>query len=1026
METSIDDFLFSSNFDSANLQRVEQVQPGSVTFDGLGSDDVCQYEFCCWIQPDCAGTEYENNNRTWFYFSVSGGVAEASVRFNVMNMNRQTKLYSQGMRTVHRIEPAQPVWRRLDCKHFYKKEENNFIVSFSCRLLADIEQCHYLAFTFPYSYSELQSDLSRLSAPDGVYLHRELLVHTPDGRRVDLLTITAASDQRCCSTSHCEPDDRQSQRSRAEREPSSGQHCSSETPTADPAAADVSVAVSTSTTSFSNVAVCHHRGLQREAVLSLPGLFPESDYRPVASPPRFPESVRSLHFPGRPVVLLTARVHPGETPASHVIMGCIRSLLSDEPHVRWLRQQYVFKVIPMLNPDGVSRGHYRTDIHGINLNRVYESPSPVLHPQVFAAKALAVYHHQAGRQPTLSQLTGSTNTQIRTDISSTADSAETDSGEMSANDESLVSSAHLASPASQCNRKAWCTTRVLTPRHDRDHHPEDRNPGPEDRDRVPVSASIAPALHSPSNHTNSNKETTAENTRSPPSPVFQYNPRTKSSKISDEEKEGVEDHLNVPPENCQALVDLDVSSTSWTCSAADDNSCSVPVPGGCGGGGGGNAEAVVLSGSLLEPGGSQFHTSTTAAAAAGMRYIRDSNSDPLLTFQPFQSINPLSSSSPSVTLEPRSDCLPNVEDSRGDEQSSTSTIDCPSTSTETIADTKLRCAENPAARCQGGREVNAGCCCCRDYVESCGSQLFLYVDMHGHASKRGCFVYGNHFDEPSDMVDCLLLPKLMSINSANFDFLASNFSERNMQARGRRDGLSKEGSGRVGLFRSTGLTRCYTLECNYNTGRFCLVPPQPQSTGTVTTKTSGVSSTSSSSLPCSSDNNHVPSSASSSSQSHCVLIKSGGQPESSSQSVISSDFSRSQPSLSDRAVYPSTTKCHYNSDDDVTGPPSLSHCGFVRQAEPYTPEHYGEVGESLLFSLMDMTGGGPLSRLPATVYRDIDGVKRWLHRFVDAARHGLYNNTGYTGLSPVKNNNNNINSNSEDGVVARAISPDLH
>lgn len=46
--------------------------------------------------------------------------------------------------------------------------------------------------------------------------------------------------------------------------------------------------------------------------------------------------------------------------------------------------------------------------------------------------------------------------------------------------------------------------------------------------------------------------------------------------------------------------------------------------------------------------------------------------------------------------------------------------------------------------------------------------------------------------------------------------------------RDRRDGMSKEGSGRVAIMRATGLLRSYTLECNYNTGRtHNPTPPSP-------------------------------------------------------------------------------------------------------------------------------------------------------------------------------------------------------
>lgn len=60
------------------------------------------------------------------------------------------------------------------------------------------------------------------------------------------------------------------------------------------------------------------------------------------------------------------------------------------------------------------------------------------------------------------------------------------------------------------------------------------------------------------------------------------------------------------------------------------------------------------------------------------------------------------------------------------------------------------------------------------------SNLFLYLDLHGHASKKGVFMYGNHLPNSHEAVECMLLPRLMSMNCHHFHFDACNFSERNM------------------------------------------------------------------------------------------------------------------------------------------------------------------------------------------------------------------------------------------------------
>lgn len=72
----------------------------------------------------------------------------------------------------------------------------------------------------------------------------------------------------------------------------------------------------------------------------------------------------------RPAVILTGRVHPGESNASYVMEGLIDYLVQhDDPNALELRDRFVFKIVPMLNPDGVIVGNYRSSLSGTDLNR---------------------------------------------------------------------------------------------------------------------------------------------------------------------------------------------------------------------------------------------------------------------------------------------------------------------------------------------------------------------------------------------------------------------------------------------------------------------------------------------------------------------------------------------------------------------------------------------------------------------------------------------------------------------------------
>ena len=104
---------------------------------------------------------------------------------------------------------------------------------------------------------------------------------------------------------------------------------------------------------------------------------------------------RPYIFHNKPVVFLSARVHPGEVPASLVLNGIIDFILNERnEQARLLRDNYVFKVVPLLNPDGVSRGYYRLDTKGQNLNRFYTDPNPALQPTIFAVKKVIVQQSQ--------------------------------------------------------------------------------------------------------------------------------------------------------------------------------------------------------------------------------------------------------------------------------------------------------------------------------------------------------------------------------------------------------------------------------------------------------------------------------------------------------------------------------------------------------------------------------------------------------------------------------------------------------
>ena len=121
-------------------------------------------------------------------------------------------------------------------------------------------------------------------------------------------------------------------------------------------------------------------GIKAEREDLIPGLFPEHSNTDEAN-------MRAQKFEDKKVIFLSARVHPGETPASFVLNGIWRMLTNENSEWgKTLREKFVFKVVPMLNPDGVYRGYFRLDTLGQNLNRYYIKPTPDQQPTIWAVK----------------------------------------------------------------------------------------------------------------------------------------------------------------------------------------------------------------------------------------------------------------------------------------------------------------------------------------------------------------------------------------------------------------------------------------------------------------------------------------------------------------------------------------------------------------------------------------------------------------------------------------------------------------
>lgn len=506
---------------------------------------------------------------------------------------------------------------------------------------------------------------------------------------------------------------------------------------------------------------------------------------------------------------MSSRVHPGETPASFVFNGFLEFILRpSDPRAKELRRNYVFKLIPILNPDGVVKGHYRTDSRGVNLNRVYLDPDFKLYPSIYAAKSLLVFHHvhnkvakvendsikKTGKQR--SQIAGKTvtgasvppNTGVNV-LANTGTSVSASTGTDATGPQLLK---NYPSTDSEMDYQDVCM---------------DMRP-------VSVTSSVFPEYGHPvvdddlgslQEHIEEHQEVKYD---------LKTTNSTNSAIFSATEEEALVDATVLPkPES--PVGPKPIQSVDKTITYKVEFKTPAPTASD-------SSPRLIQSNRFAKPSvkTAQKFTppQTSIDRLSDSNYIVDEVLKLQLSPQKEQEQNLMDSSQLNSSNVPsHSDC--NSIHINGADESGAGT----GSGDMQAADAEGEDEDGPHIGNEGSDEED-DTTPKQDGVHHCPhlsdpklldikhseSGIAYYIDLHGHASKRGCFIYGNYFEEEELQTENMLFPKLISLNSAHFDFMGCNFTEKNMYTKDKRDGMSKEGSGRVAMFKALGIIHRYS------------------------------------------------------------------------------------------------------------------------------------------------------------------------------------------------------------------------
>ncbi|XP_045119371.1 cytosolic carboxypeptidase 6-like [Portunus trituberculatus] len=358
---------FDAAFETGNLGRV---------------DYVAEYDYDLYLRPDTSNPRH----RMWFNFTVDNAKADQRAIFNLVNIHKRRNLFSIGMTPLIR-STSRPRWTRMapDHVYYYKSDayKGHFILSFAVcfDLEADVYQ---FALTFPYSYARLQAFLEvlegRAERGEGAKFWRHTLAYSVQGRVCDILALTSSHNYNYHLRGLLEDITEGVQPVRGGKSaPSKAAHPPPPPTFAAPQDGEKE----------------DKEEEEQKVVEEEEEEEEEEDDDGGGGETTTTTTTAGLGARKQRIVVIMARVHGGESPTSFIVQGMLEALTGTEHVADKLRRHVTFLIIPMLNPDGVYLGNYRSTLMGFDLNRAWGDANQWGHPTIHATKKLLLMLNEA-------------------------------------------------------------------------------------------------------------------------------------------------------------------------------------------------------------------------------------------------------------------------------------------------------------------------------------------------------------------------------------------------------------------------------------------------------------------------------------------------------------------------------------------------------------------------------------------------------------------------------------------------------